>query len=70
MQLGEDGGGAGGSAPFDDEGPSRAISLGKEFQRRAWGEGPWAGLPRRLNLRPFADVRVVREHNREKKTLL
>lgn len=45
---------------FEDEGPSRAIALGREFQRRIWSEGRWARLPRRLNLRPLADLRAVR----------
>lgn len=45
---------------FEDEGPSRVIARGREFQRRAWSEGRWARLPRRLNLRALADLRAVR----------
>ena len=45
---------------FEDEGPSRVIALGREFQRRVWSEGRWGWLPRRLNLRPLADLRAVR----------
>ena len=44
---------------FEDEGPSRVIALGRDFQRRLWSEGRWARLPRRLNLRPLADLRAV-----------
>lgn len=35
--------------------------MGREYQRRVWGEGWWARLPRRLNLRLLADLRVVRQ---------
>lgn len=47
------------SPEFEDEGPSRMISQGREFQRRVWNKGKWFGLPRRLNLRPLADLRAV-----------
>lgn len=46
---------------FEDEGPSKAIELAKEFQQRRWREGPWARIPRRVNLRLLADVRAVSE---------
>eukprot|EP00903_Cladosiphon_okamuranus_P016315 g15047.t1 len=44
---------------FEDEGSGKAIHKGKEFQRRVWREGRWTKLPRRVNLRPLADLRAT-----------
>lgn len=44
---------------YEDEGPSRAIAVAKDFQRKLARGGRWASLPRRLNLRPLADLRAT-----------
>lgn len=48
---------------FEDEGPSRAITMAKKYQSLERHDGWQSKFPRRLNLRPLADLRAVSERS-------